>query len=210
MLRIPAVIEISRENLEELIAEFGESPREGDDPIRLALGAPRVPTGDIDLPSSWRLVSEEHGVTYSWPQGVDLYEPFRTYEGTSASGTFRIAIGVCGRVNVRGRDRKYLIAHHIGPGGGKRPISEFLEVDDHAETGDLIAIIKGKEGGAKLYDPGDDLPSIYESFRVEIYRDRIDYPRSYEKLGVLAREDDYATMLNHSLIQVLSRGLAAS
>ena len=207
MVRIPAVIEISRDTLEGLLAEFGDRPQGDGGSIRLPPGASVTPLDEIELPPRWQLISEEHGVTYSWPRGSDIYEPFRTYEGTSSSGTFRIAIGECERSNVRGKDRKYLITHHIGSGGGKRPVSEFLEVDDYEETGDLIAVIKGKGGGAKLYDPGDELPAVYARYRTETYRNRIDYPRSYEKFGILAREDDHETMLNHSLIQILSRGL---
>ncbi len=96
----------------------------------------------------------------------------------------------------------------IGPAGGKRVVVEFVEADDNKETGDLIAVIKGKNnGGAAMYDPTDDLPEPYSSFRVQTYRDRIDYPRSYEKLAVVAHEDDFETMLNHALIQVQTRGL---
>jgi hypothetical protein len=208
-IRVEAVLELSDEAAAALAGQLGREASEE----RLAPDLP-VPTarrttspGEVELPDSWEMVSEEHGVTYSWPEGPDVYDPFQVYEGTTSVGTYRLAIGECERVNVRGKDRKYLITHYIGSGGGKRPVSEFLEVDDYAETGDMIAIIKGKGGGAKLYDPVDELPALYSDYRIETYRDRIDYPRSYEKLGIVAHEDDHKTMLDHTLIQVLSRGL---
>lgn len=208
-LTIPVTIEISDEGLAVLSSHLGNGPDETE-PTASARPAPVVATpDDIELPESWRLVEEQSGVTYTWPQpdGPDVYDPFRTFEGTTSAGSVRLAIGECVRTNVRGKDRKYFITHHIGPAGGKRAIAEFLETDDYEETGDLIAIIKGKGGGAKLYDPTDDLPAVYLPYRTETYRDRIDYPRSYQKLGIVASEDDVETILNHTLIQVLSRGL---
>jgi hypothetical protein len=40
-----------------------------------------------------------------------------------------------------------------------------------------------------------------ERFRTQIYNERIDYPGAWNKLAVVAREDDDHTMLNHALIQ---------
>lgn len=159
----------------------------------------------LELPKHWRLVEEREGETYSWPQGPDEYKTFRVYEGETSTGVVRLAIGTCQRVAARGKDRHYLMTHYLTPAGSKRPIAEFLETDDYDDTGDLIAIIKGKGGGAKMYDPFDDLPTPYGPFRIETYRDRVDVTGSYEKLGVVAHEDDVDTILGHTLIQSQTR-----
>ena len=53
-----------------------------------------------------------------------------------------------------------------------------------------------------MYGPGDALPRVYEErFRTELYSDRITYPGVWNKVAVVAREDDHETMLNHALIQ---------
>ena len=45
-------------------------------------------------------------------------------------------------------------------------------------------------------------PFIYaERFSTQIYNERIVYPGAWNKLVVVAREDDHETMLNHALIQ---------
>ena len=44
-------------------------------------------------------------------------------------------------------------------------------------------------------------PSTPERFRTEIYNERIIYPGAWNKLVVVAREDDDEAMLNHALIQ---------
>ena len=199
-VRIPVVIELS----EEALRVLGQAliNQQGGTTLMTTLS---TTAAIIELPTDWTLIEEREGETYSWPEGPDEYETFRIYEGTTSEGTVRLGLGACERQEVRGKARRYVIAHFMTAGGSKRPIAEFLEVDDYADSGDLVAVIKGKGGGAKMYDPTDDLPAEYEGFRIETYRDRIDAPGSYEKLGVVAHEDDVATMLGHTLIQAQSR-----
>jgi hypothetical protein len=154
--------------------------------------------------AEWEFKLSREGETYQWPELVEQYGRFDVYRGVNGLGTIDFAIGECGRANVWGRDRKYFIVFHI-TAGFKRPISEFLEADDYEEARELIAIIRGKGGRRKMYDPTDDLSVEYEPFRIETYRDRIDVPGSWNKLAVVAPEDDVATMLNHGLIQAQSR-----
>jgi hypothetical protein len=170
-----------------------------------ALSDLRATLGTVEQPSAWRLVEERTGESYTWGQGRDVYDPFRVYEGTTSRGTIRLAVGECSRPAIRGRDRRYFTTFYITPRASKKPISEFLETDDHATTGQLVAIIKGRDGGAKMYDPGDQLPADYRAFRVETYRDRVNFPGAYRKLGVVAHEFDVATMLGHTLIQAQTR-----
>jgi hypothetical protein len=200
-LRIPVILEFSNEALALLRASATSESRPEPQDIHVA-----PPTESaVELPDAWQLVEEREGESYSWPQGDDEYVTFRIYEGQTSAGAVRLAIGRCARVAARGKDRHYLMTHYLTPRGSKRPISEFLETDNYDETREVIAIIKGKGGGAKMYDPSDELPAPYAKIRTETYRDRVDVPGSYEKLGVVAHEDDIATILGHSLIQSQTR-----
>jgi len=42
------------------------------------------------------------------------------------------------------------------------------------------------------------LPEAYTDFRIETYRDRVDASGSYNKLGIVAREDDVDAILGHT------------
>ena len=209
-LRINAVIEIPDEELAKLLDARPPSEGSGLKPIAhasLATTVGLIAADSVELPTSWTQISEESRVTYTWPEpeGPDIYDPFRTFEGMSAGGTVRLAIGECDRTPVRGEERKYFIAGHVSPSGSFRPVAEFLATDDYEQTHETIAIIRGKEGSAKMYDPADQLPGIYDQFEVETYRDRVNKPRSYSKLGIVAHEEDFKTMLSHTLIQAQSR-----
>ena len=210
-VRIPIIIEFPDESLSAL-ASLTTRPSTPSGTAAVATVAPADVSGQpVELPADWRLIERRTGETYAWPKETDVYVTFDVYEGTTSAGTVRLALGACERTEVRGKDRKYVICHYLTPGGAKRPISEFLETDDYEDTHELIAIIKGKDDGRKMYDPTDDLPLVYDALRTETYRDRIDFSGSYEKLGVVAHEDDFATMLAHTLIQAQSRfGLGPS
>ena len=53
-----------------------------------------------------------------------------------------------------------------------------------------------------MYGVGDALPVVYEErFRTQLYSERVVHPGVWNKLVVVAREDDDETMLNHALIQ---------
>lgn len=162
---------------------------------------PAAPTVDL---AEWDFLLSRDGETYQWPEETEHYKAFDVYRGKTDAGTIDFAIGECDRANVWGRDRKYYIVFHV-TAGFKRPIAEFLEADDHEENGEFVAIIRGKEGGRKMYDPTDDLPPEYGALQIVTYRDRIQVSGSWNKLAVVAHEDDTSTMLNHALIQAQSR-----
>jgi hypothetical protein len=210
-LRLPAIIEIPDEAIAELVGHI-EVSSEAQAELQAAGVTPSATTSSgVELPTSWTFVEERQGETWTWGDQRETYAPFRVFRGATAGGTVRLALGECKRTEVRGRNRRYIITFFIRPTGSKRPISEFLETDDYEERGDLIAVIKGSDGGARMYDPTDSLPGVYQGFRIETYRDRIDYPGSFHKLGVVAHQDDVATMLGHTLIQAQSRfGLGPS
>ena len=166
---------------------------EGADPAR----GPRA-----DLAEGWRLVQEREGQSYQWPEERERYSRYRVFMGvTRAEGAVQIGLGETMRKNKWGRDRKYVVAFLSG-GSPQRPLAEFVAADDYEETRELVAVIRGSDGGRRMYCAGDALPRVYtEGFRTQMYSERVVYPGVWNKVVVVAREDDDETMLNHALIQ---------
>jgi hypothetical protein len=160
-----------------------------------------------DLPEDWSLVRERKDESYQWPEGRDRYSSYRVFMGTTRSeGVVHIGLGETVRKKRWGRDRKYVVAF-LSSGSPQKPLAEFLAADDYAKSKELLAVIRGSDGGRRMYGPGDVLPEIYaERFRTEMYDDRVDYPGVWKRVVAVAREDDHATMLNHALIQGRRRG----
>jgi hypothetical protein len=158
--------------------------------------------GPLDLPEDWRLVREREGESYRWPKGSDSYDPYRVFMGTTrAEGAVQIGLGETIRKNRWGRDRKYVVAFLSG-GSPQQPLVEFAAADDYEQTRELVAVVRGSDGGRRMYGAGDALPTVYtERFRTEIYNDRVVHPGAWNKVVVVAREDDHEPMLNHALIQ---------
>jgi hypothetical protein len=155
-----------------------------------------------DLPEDWSLVRERKGESYQWPEERDRYSRYRVFMGTTRSeGVVHIGLGETVRKKKWGRDRKYVVAF-LTSGSPQKPLAEFLAADDYAKSRELVAVIRGSDGGRRMYGPGDALPEIYEGhFRTQMYDDRVEYPGVWHKVVAVAREDDHATMLNHALIQ---------
>jgi hypothetical protein len=155
-----------------------------------------------DLPEDWRLVQEREGESYRWPKGRDRYAPYRVFMGTTrAEGAVQLGLGETTRKNRWGRDRKYVVAF-LSSGSPQEPLVEFVAADDYAQTRELVAVIRGSDGGRRMYGAGDTLPVVYaERFRTQIYNERIIHPGVWNKVVVVAREDDDKAMLNHALIQ---------
>jgi hypothetical protein len=158
--------------------------------------------GLADLPQDWRLVREREGESYRWPQERDRYSRYRVFLGTTrAEGAVQVGLGETVRKNRWGRDRKYVVAF-LSSGGPQQPLVEFLAADDYDETHELVAVIRGSDGGRRMYGPGDALPAVYsERFRTQIYNERVVYPGVWNRVVVVAREDDDEAILNHALIQ---------
>jgi hypothetical protein len=155
-----------------------------------------------DLPADWSLVREREGQSYQWPEGRDEYSRYGVFMGTTrAEGAVHIALGETVRKKRWGRDRKYVVAF-LSSGSPQQPLAEFVAVDDYEQTRELVAVIRGSDGGRRMYGAGDTLPAVYEErFRTELYAERVDFPGVWNKAVVVSREDDYTTMLNHALIQ---------
>jgi hypothetical protein len=165
-------------------------------------GAPPARGPKADLAEEWRLVREREGESYQWPEARERYSLYRVFIGTTrAEGAVHIGLGETIRKNKWGRDRKYVVAF-LSSGSPQRPLAEFVATDDYEESRELVAVIRGSDGGRRMYDAGDALPRVYkERFRTQLYSERVAYPGVWNKVVVVAREDDDETMLNHALIQ---------
>jgi hypothetical protein len=165
---------------------------------------PAVPArpASSDLPEDWRLLHERDGESYRWPKRRDSYSPYQIFMGTTrAEGAVQIGLGATIRENAWGRERKYVVAFLSG-GSPQHPLAEFVAADDFEDTRELVAVIRGSDGGRRMYGVGDQLPAVYaERFRTQLYNERVVHPGAWNKVAVVAREDDAAAMLNHALIQ---------
>ena len=161
-----------------------------------------APGATADLPEDWRLVREREGQSYQWPEEREHYSRYRVFMGTTrAEGAVHIGLGETIRKNRWGRDRKYVVAF-LSSGSPQQPLAEFVAADDYEETRELVAVIRGSDGGRRMYGAGDALPGVYkERFRTQMYSERVVYPGVWNKVVVVAHEDDDETMLNHALIQ---------
>jgi hypothetical protein len=155
-----------------------------------------------DLPEDWRLAQERERQSYQWPGQREHYSRYRVFIGmTRAEGAVHIGLGEATRRNKWGRDRKYVVAF-LSSGSPHQPLAEFVAADDYQQTRELVAVIRGSDGGRRMYGAGDALPGVYqERFRTQMYSERVVYPGVWNKVVVVAREDDDETILNHALIQ---------
>ena len=150
----------------------------------------------------WRLVRGREGESYRWPNGRDRFKPYRVFIGTTrAEGAVQVGLGETIRKNKWGRDRKYVVAFLSG-GSPQQPLVEFVAADDYEQTRELVAVIRGSDGGRRMYGVGDPLPAVYtERFRTQLYNERVVHLGVWNKIVVVAREDDDEAILNHALIQ---------
>jgi len=159
-----------------------------------------------DLVAEWQLVDHREGQVYQWPETLEHYDRYDVYQGeTQAEGTVSISLGWTERPNAWGADRVYVVSF-LSQRAPQTPLAEFLAADDHAETRDLIAVIRGSDGGRRMYGPTEDLPPAYAQFRIATYRDRVQAKGAWNKLAVVAAETDTDAILNHALIQARRRG----
>ncbi len=104
---------------------------------------------------------------------------------TQSGGTVFISLGWTVRRGAWGMDRTCAVSF-LSQRAPQTPLTEFLAADDHPGTGELIAIIRGRDGGRKMYGPAEELPPAYAGFRIVIYRDRVQANGSWNKLAVVA------------------------
>ena len=192
----PLLTQLSRAGFEHPIIESIDARAASRRPASAGRGRP------AELPEDWRLVRERKGESYRWPKRRDRYAPYRVFLGTTrAEGAVQVGLGETIRKNAWGRDRKYVVAF-LSSGSPQEPLVEFVAADDYRQTRELVAVIRGSDGARRMYGAGDALPAVYsERFRTQMYNERIIHPGAWNKVVVVAREDDDETMLNHALIQ---------
>lgn len=161
---------------------------------------------DDELVDEWRLTDHRTNQTYQWPEFREEYPTYDVYLGrTRHEGSVYIALGWTKRTGAWGRDRIYVVAF-LSQRAPQTPLAEFLETDDYSQTGDLLAVIRGSDGGRRMYGPGDSLPATYaKRFRTQIYRDRVHAQGAWNKMAVVAHKDDPSAILNHALLQARRR-----
>jgi hypothetical protein len=172
------------------------------DPVIEPAGAVAPGSPAVDIPGDWTLVDEREGQSYQWPDRREHYSRYRVFIGvTRAEGAVHIGLGATIRENKWGRDRKYIVAF-LSSGSPQQPVAEFVAADDYGETRELVAVIRGSDGGRRMYSVGEALPRVYkERFRTQMYSERVVFPGVWNKAVVVAGEDDETAMLNHALIQ---------
>lgn len=159
------------------------------------------------LPDDWHLVNELPDQSFKWPDGTtDTYYRYRVFAGSTTGGVVHMAIGDATRRQVFGRDRLYSIVF-LTSGSPAVPLVEFMEVDDYETSGEVMAVIRGSDGGKKMYAPTAQVPAVYEqNFKIQVFAERIIAKRSWNKLAVIAHKDDPTSILNHALLQARRRG----
>ena len=159
-----------------------------------------------DLVTEWQLVDRREGQVYQWPEMLEHYDRYEVYRGeTQAEGAVFISLGSAVRHDAWAADRVYVVSF-LSQRAPHTPLAEFLAADDYPETSDLIAVIRGSDGGRRMYGPTEDLPPAYAQFRIATYRDRVQAKGAWNKLAVVAAETDTDAILNHALIQARRRG----
>ncbi len=209
---------ITREELAELFEQLAAGLRDRklpasavdalgdaeDKPLTRSEPSSNRPAFDSASPKlrSWKKLRELEGERYTWPAGIEEYDPFEVW-GTDDDGQpLQFGLGYIAanpEATYYGRPRGYWLAFEMVNGQKRRPIGVFIEGDDPT---DLVAVIKGKgPGGRSMYAPGDVLPAGYEHLTVDVFRDRVTGPQAYNRLAVVAENADRQTMLNHAAIQ---------
>lgn len=199
--------------LRKLIVEGGRAPdpherfvwNRGDVGFLSPAEAAEVLGRPVEVPgeqASWTEVQRLTGQTYQWPEnngGLEKYDPFVVYESAG------LVLAVAPLVNNREREQTWVFKMSTDL-EKKRPVTPFIAADDFAESGEMVALIRGKgPTGRQMFGPGDQLPPAYEDMKIELCADRKN--GGYKKSCVVAHKDDAETMLRHCAAQVKIRGL---
>jgi len=194
--------------VEQALSDYDAEVAEARERLHQALfGHAMAPPRDVrPLEGEWEFVEERSGERYPWPSGTDNYDRFWVYRAPDGR---LFAAGIVPK-GYQGRD--FWMTFYLGSGGGsKRPVVLFVATDDHADTGEAAAIIRGKGStGKAMFGMDDPLPEVYEhGFDIQLYKDRVtsETGYSYNKAGVIVKADDHVGMLRHAQAQVDLRGL---
>jgi hypothetical protein len=167
------------------------STAEGDVPGPVSLNEP-------ELNGRWEETGRSTSETYRWPDGnLDEYEEFVTYRGTGDYAGLSLALGRLTKGDVVG---------FVLDGAAKRGLTWFFPTDDFDETKEKISMIRGGgPRGRSGFPPHEPLPNGYRNYKTDVLRNR--KAGKWNVQGVIATDDDHATMLGHTALQVRLRGL---
>jgi hypothetical protein len=91
-----------------------------------------------------------------------------------------------------------------GTGGSKRGITCFFPVDDFEQTNEKVSmILAGVPKGGSGFAPHEPLPKPYGGFNPDVLRDR--KAGKWNVQAVVAKADDYESMLGHTTLQAKLR-----
>jgi len=151
-----------------------------------------TPMGDESV--SWTKVDEQHGVDYTWPDSTSHFDPLSTYR----SGNLELAVGF--EPDGNGNPTSQILKDGV-------PFASFQPAADFGQTKELVGIIRGREGGRKMFSNTDPLPPQYAEMTIARLSDRIPGHRFRNAACVVVKDDDIESMLRHGKAQVELRGL---
>jgi hypothetical protein len=210
------LLTITRQKTDELFEELIAALRNAPAPIhaeRIEVVGPLHPTPrsspeHLEGPSplegpplngDWEEIGRSATETYDWPDGNhDEYVEFVSYRGTGDYAGMSLALGY--------RPEGDVVGFVLGE-GPKRGITWFYPADDFDQTREKVSLIRGGgPNGRSGFAPDEPLPSAYGGFKVDVLRHR--KAGKWNVQGVVAKEDDYKTMLGHTALQARLRGLS--
>jgi hypothetical protein len=195
------LVEVVRQGTDELLrAVRAEIETWGARPVPPApAGSPAWRLGMTPLRGRWAEVERRGGETYRWPDGkVDEYADFVVYRGDGDFAGMRLALGHCANGEVVG----FVLGE-----ARKRGITYFFLADDHAQTREKVAMIRGDgPTGRGAFATGQAPPPCYAELKIGVLGER--KGGKWHVLAVVAHEDDHESMLTHTAIQARVRGLA--
>lgn len=150
------------------------------------------------FPGTATALERVEAFSYKWPDGT-IEEYHEAYEGAVKTGSAQIQakIGI-GERPAAGKMRKRVVVFLDG-----RPTVEFAGIDDFDKSGLVASVITLRN--RKRLKPGQRVPNEYHSFQLVRYNTVITGPRAMSAMAVLAKINDYDTMISHALIRAMFR-----
>ena len=138
-----------------------------------------------------RMKKAGRNFTYQWPTEKVTYEHFVQYVMQDEDGEHDVIIGYKNS-NVYERDRIRVIVWI-----GRKPQTEFVGADDHAQSGDVLSAIKiaTEEGERMCRYPEDPIPARYAMFNVEGFPLRVTGKRVPNAWAVVVNIADHKNMI---------------
>jgi len=150
------------------------------------------------FPSTATTLKKMDGFSYKWPDGtVEVYHEAHEGMVKTDSAQIQVKVGI-GERSAAGRMRKRVVIFL-----DNRPTVEFAGVDDFDKSGLVASVITLRN--RKRLKPGQRVPDEYRSFQLVRYNTVITGPRAMSAMGVLAKINDFDTMISHALIRAKFR-----